>query len=386
VNIVQTIIETLLFFNPFVWAISSIIRREREHCCDDIVMEHTAWPMSYAHALTTLETYRQNPLAMAATGSNNQLFQRIKRMMEMNRNTISYGPLFTVSLAVLLAVSFIWLTPVLAQSKKDKTVSTAAAKADSAKVVKKERITIVDPNGNKRTYNSMADVPDEDRKKLDDATAGNKKVIVKKIVTDKDGKEEEEVDINKTIQEAMDGVDWTQINKDISSAMVEVNTALSEIDWESITADTKAAMEESKKAMEEAKKEMEKIDWSKIDAETKKAMHESKKAMHEAERAMRESEKALRAMPPVPPAPPVRVAPVVPVAGNTSYDRMLARMDADGLIDRDSKYKIEKKDDALYIDGKKQPDATYRKYSRYLSAGSVTIKGNKGTLDIRVRN
>ena len=33
-NIFQTVAETVLFFNPFVWLLSGIIRREREHCCD----------------------------------------------------------------------------------------------------------------------------------------------------------------------------------------------------------------------------------------------------------------------------------------------------------------------------------------------------------------
>lgn len=400
VNIIQTIAETVLFFNPFVWGVSNIIRREREHCCDDVVLEHTQWPLSYAHALTTLESYRQNPLAMAATGSNNQLLHRIKRMMEMNRNNISYGPAFTVSLAVLLAVSFIWLTPALAQSKKDKdktTQPTASATpvADSAKVVKRERITITDPGGDKRTYNSMDEVPEADRKKLDDASGKDEEheVVVNKIITD--GSKEEVIDIGKTISEAMAEVDWTQINKDINSAMSEVHTALREVDWDKVTADTKVAMEESHKAMEEAKKKMAEIDWNKIDAETKKAMEEAKIAMVEAEKAMEESAKAMKALPPPPPMPPAvrarTIAPRPPVmalpsGGRNSYERMLDRMEADGLIDRSKKFKVEKKNDALYIDGDKQSPETYRRYSRFLSGGSVSIKGNKGSLEIKVRN
>ncbi|WP_276135154.1 M56 family metallopeptidase [Polluticoccus soli] len=413
VNIVQTIVETILFFNPFVWGVSNIIHREREHCCDDVVLDHTQWPLSYAHALTTLESYRQNPLAMAATGNNNQLLHRIKRMMEMNRNNISYGPAFTVSLAVLLAVSFIWLTPALAQSKKDKdkpkeavvaaatpapstTEVDAAPAVDSPQIVKKERITIIDPDGNKHTYNSREEVPEKYRDKLTTVTENGEKVRVNTRVIDKDGKREEVVDIERTIKEALDGVDWSQVNRDINGAMDEVHTALKEIDWNKISAETTAAMEESHKAMEEAKKAMADIDWNKIDAETKKAMEEAKKAMAEAEVAMKESEKAMRAMPPVPPSPPVVGArpprpphpPVVAIPSGgpgNSYERMLDRMDGEGLIDRDKKFKVEKKNDALYIDGNKQSPETYRRYSRFLSAETVSIKGNKGTLEIKVR-
>ena len=39
VNALQTIIETLLFYHPAVWWCSRQIRIEREHCCDDLVVE-----------------------------------------------------------------------------------------------------------------------------------------------------------------------------------------------------------------------------------------------------------------------------------------------------------------------------------------------------------
>ncbi len=38
VNLFQTAIETLFFYHPAVWWISSQVRRERENCCDDVVL------------------------------------------------------------------------------------------------------------------------------------------------------------------------------------------------------------------------------------------------------------------------------------------------------------------------------------------------------------
>lgn len=35
VNLLQTVIETLLFYHPAVWWVSRQVRLEREHCCDD---------------------------------------------------------------------------------------------------------------------------------------------------------------------------------------------------------------------------------------------------------------------------------------------------------------------------------------------------------------
>jgi beta-lactamase regulating signal transducer with metallopeptidase domain len=34
INLIQRIVESLLFFHPAVWLISSWVRRERESCCD----------------------------------------------------------------------------------------------------------------------------------------------------------------------------------------------------------------------------------------------------------------------------------------------------------------------------------------------------------------
>ena len=38
INLLQSLIETLLFYHPAVWWVSRQIRREREHCCDDLAV------------------------------------------------------------------------------------------------------------------------------------------------------------------------------------------------------------------------------------------------------------------------------------------------------------------------------------------------------------
>jgi beta-lactamase regulating signal transducer with metallopeptidase domain len=38
VNILQSVIETLLFYHPAVWWVSHRVRIEREHCCDDVAV------------------------------------------------------------------------------------------------------------------------------------------------------------------------------------------------------------------------------------------------------------------------------------------------------------------------------------------------------------
>ncbi len=53
-NLIQTAIETALFYHPAVWWISRTIRNEREACCDDLVVATTGERLLYARALTRL--------------------------------------------------------------------------------------------------------------------------------------------------------------------------------------------------------------------------------------------------------------------------------------------------------------------------------------------
>ena len=79
VNLIQSLIETALFYHPVVWWISSVVRSEREHCCDDLAIQVTGDRAGYARALVCLEELRLAPsLAMAANSGS--LLSRIQRI------------------------------------------------------------------------------------------------------------------------------------------------------------------------------------------------------------------------------------------------------------------------------------------------------------------
>ena len=82
INILQTLIETLFFFHPAVWYISSQIRKERENACDDIAIELTNDKLNYAKALAMAEEFVVNHgnFAMAFSPFKHTLLQRIKRL------------------------------------------------------------------------------------------------------------------------------------------------------------------------------------------------------------------------------------------------------------------------------------------------------------------
>jgi uncharacterized protein involved in exopolysaccharide biosynthesis len=92
VNVLQKVVETLLFYHPAVWWISRSIREEREHCCDDLVVRICRDRMVYAQALFRLEQLRAVPaeLALAATGGS--LLRRVQRLLAASPDHWPVGP------------------------------------------------------------------------------------------------------------------------------------------------------------------------------------------------------------------------------------------------------------------------------------------------------
>jgi beta-lactamase regulating signal transducer with metallopeptidase domain/beta-lactamase class D len=93
VNVLQTGVETLLFYHPAVWWVSRQVRAEREHVCDDMAVRVTGDAMTYARALTRIERLRTAAprLAMAADGGS--LRSRVSRLVEAPPSPRHLSPL-----------------------------------------------------------------------------------------------------------------------------------------------------------------------------------------------------------------------------------------------------------------------------------------------------
>jgi bla regulator protein BlaR1 len=197
-NLIKTGIETLLFFNPFIWLSGRYINIEREHACDDLVLKFTGTPVTYAHALLKLEILKDKTspsLSMAATGSNQHLYQRIKRITDMKTNYMNAKQqLFAITLTVATVISLAWVSP--AKTVSDKKSNAALKKGidagtrgiklnvldltrekvtsaincklneDTTKKKKKFKIVTVDAKGEKKEYNSVKEMPDSLRQEV----------------------------------------------------------------------------------------------------------------------------------------------------------------------------------------------------------------------------
>ena len=67
VNLLQSMVETLLFYHPATWWVSAQVRAEREHCCDDLAVEVCGDRLVYVTALAELTTHHQ-PSRLCAGG------------------------------------------------------------------------------------------------------------------------------------------------------------------------------------------------------------------------------------------------------------------------------------------------------------------------------
>ena len=114
-NLIQTMVETLLFFHPAVWWLGRRLRQQRELCCDDVAVQSCVDPLVYATALLRLEERRSQrlSLAMALDGHRpwSGLSLRIARILGETNGKQGPRELVPIPLAVICAVFLLVLLP-----------------------------------------------------------------------------------------------------------------------------------------------------------------------------------------------------------------------------------------------------------------------------------
>ncbi|MBV8729000.1 MAG: GWxTD domain-containing protein, partial [Acidobacteriia bacterium] len=124
-NLVETSVESLLFYHPLVWWISRVIRAEREHCADDLAAALTGNPQEYARALVALEEncWGASEAALAATGGD--LMKRIRRLLVPTEQANSgIGAAFAACMLALAAIGlFVWQAKAQAPPEQAQQVS-----------------------------------------------------------------------------------------------------------------------------------------------------------------------------------------------------------------------------------------------------------------------
>lgn len=114
INLLQTAIETLLFYHPAVWWISAQVRRERENCCDDIAIRLTHSRTTYVQALAAVVGASSVTALPAANGGH--LLNRIRRVIGLSTPQAVHPSRWLVGMLMLFVGAFVLGVSMLSNS------------------------------------------------------------------------------------------------------------------------------------------------------------------------------------------------------------------------------------------------------------------------------
>ena len=138
VNLMQSTIETLFFYQPAVWWISRRIRIEREHCCDDLAVAVSGDPIRYARALTRFEELRIDAAQTVLAASGGSLITRVRRLVGVHGESANWSSRWAAGASLLVVLVALMIGPALPmfakhedkEKEKEKTNAKIEAKAD----------------------------------------------------------------------------------------------------------------------------------------------------------------------------------------------------------------------------------------------------------------
>lgn len=117
VNLAQTVVEAMLFFNPAVWWLSRQIRNEREACCDALAAQVCGQPILVARTLVDVaatmvkesgpQSVAISPtmLAFADPAEGGELSDRVRRLVEPDKTPrvrVSWAGVGAVLISIIL--------------------------------------------------------------------------------------------------------------------------------------------------------------------------------------------------------------------------------------------------------------------------------------------
>ena len=111
-NFLQHIGESIFFFNPGLLWISSLLREERENCCDDMAIDRTKDKMEFVRALISFREYdlSRTGAVVPFPAGRHQLLQRVTRIVHNKNKSLNKAEkLFFIAsfcvISMLLAAS-----------------------------------------------------------------------------------------------------------------------------------------------------------------------------------------------------------------------------------------------------------------------------------------
>ncbi len=229
INILVSLVEIILFFNPFTRLLSKTIRKERENCCDDWVLHYKYDATMYAEALLRL-AYLQKTAGFqmtAAAGKKGELLQRVKRMVQPQKTFNYKHQVIALFLITGLLFSIAWLQPI------ESNINHKPAASNVKEIGQKIIITPLTAQVDNPLFNAAS------------LFAPSLQEDVKQSLAD----------LNKTFTDSITTIAITGAQQALQKVTPVVLSTLSSAKWKSMLDD----------AQKEAKQSLENIDWNDAD-------------------------------------------------------------------------------------------------------------------------
>lgn len=133
-NLLQCFIDIMFFFNPAILWISSLIRNERENCCDDIAINETKNKKQFIQALVSFHQYNNAApkYAMPFAARKPKLVDRVKRIVSNNNSTLNPGEkIVLVGCLIAFGVAFVTISNGQTDTAKKKAPQTSSSSQKS---------------------------------------------------------------------------------------------------------------------------------------------------------------------------------------------------------------------------------------------------------------
>jgi len=286
VNLIISIISTVLYFNPFVRQFMKTIEQEREICCDDLVLQFGYDKVGYASALLTLEkiSASQHIFAMAATGRR-YLLNRIERIIgiekkkEFRRN--QFAGLVAAVCCIVIFNSILIIRekklnePVFAYNNITNPffdVDDAVPSRATIPAVKENEPTLVKNNvtAQPAATTQQADAPTTEAPGMNEAAPSFVHVNFDEVEgsLSKEEKEKVQATVNAT-KKVLTAMKWKELEKTvIGDAFTESEKAKAKLEYEKAL----EAQVNWKNIEQNMKSQYDKVDWNKINTNIDRAM------------------------------------------------------------------------------------------------------------------
>jgi bla regulator protein BlaR1 len=291
VNCIQRVMEAVLFFNPgFLW-ISSLLRQEREACCDEIAIADTYRRNNYIQALVSFQEFspKPAPFAMAINRGPQHLLNRVTRMITKKNRPLGIIETGALVVGVIIFCAFT-LKPALPEitspgTKPVQLVTVAPASSVVAAIEEQNTYSIPAPVLKKqslKTYPYKLAVIDTVPARKDSAAIAKQAELVREISI---AKEKQRLDSEKALEDIIRLKEQIGAKKDAIGAqkellkqrdgkerekvMAEIAERRKEVELQRAELENKRAIFGALKLQEQKNKEREKIQEQKLEQKLK---------------------------------------------------------------------------------------------------------------------